>query len=50
MYKTNKNIKCFTVNDNGKTILIKQPKFKDLTSLYLVLLNNLTKINKTYLD
>lgn len=46
MLNSNKLIKYFTINDNGKSVSIKQPKIEELTSLYYVLLNNLVKINK----
>lgn len=50
MLRLNKNVKQFHINDYDKSILIKQPTFEELTSLYYVLLNNLNKINKSYLS
>ena len=46
MQQLKRNVKHFTILDYGKSILIKQPTIEELISIYCVLLNNLTKINK----
>lgn len=48
MFKSNKNITQFIINDNGQNILIKQPKINELNSLYYILLHNLIKLNKPW--